>query len=600
MMPASDVAGPIRAGTRSRPRNATMLLAATFAVVWLVSLSRSLFDPPGFDHGLYQYITERVMAGERMYVDVWDQNLPGIIGIHWLASVLVGRSPVALRVFDAGWQLLTLIALVALCVRDGRRWQVGWLAAALYVLAYYGLGYVNTAQREGFAVLPLLLAAHAIAPAGPRGTPGPLVGARHLFAGIMGLAAFALKPPLGLCFGILWLLTLSESWRRRGEGRPAWAGITALTAGFTLAAAAGVGLVVRLGWWDGFWPVLTRRDVPGYIHGVDIIRAVVPYGVAGLAVIGCVAWCLRPSRNDRHPVPGQLQSWGWARILTVGAVIFGLLVTVERWPAWQQTFVRLAGLLLPALGAVLLSRWRQRSRIWRVNALLAGASFAALVWQGWFYLYHYPPLLAFAAYLAANEMVDRFKRFNEISPPARIWGVACLAGAAHLAVSTWGWTMTFYTRSPYVLADATLAEHYTRVTKHKTRFPTYETTAQVAERVRALTTESDPIACLLDEPRIYWLSQRPAVYPLVRMQDCYSHKFPGLLRAVCDRMPKVVLARIPRAFRDTTDHGAIQSAVFKELTRYFGPPARMIRQRYRITEIINNDVCILEPGQPGQ
>ena len=58
------------------------MLAVLWLVVWGVSLSRSLFDPIGFDQAAWQYATERVMAGDRMYVDVWDQNAPGVIGVH--------------------------------------------------------------------------------------------------------------------------------------------------------------------------------------------------------------------------------------------------------------------------------------------------------------------------------------------------------------------------------------------------------------------------------------------------------------------------------------------------------------------------------------
>jgi hypothetical protein len=79
--------GGVRAGT--------VLLATIWAVVFCVSLSRSLFDPIGYDQAFWQYVTERVMAGERMYVDVWDQNAPGVLGIHALSTWLVGRSPLA-------------------------------------------------------------------------------------------------------------------------------------------------------------------------------------------------------------------------------------------------------------------------------------------------------------------------------------------------------------------------------------------------------------------------------------------------------------------------------------------------------------------------
>ena len=111
-----------------------------------------------------------------------------------------------------------------------------------------------------------------------------------------------------------------------------------------------------------------------------------------------------------------------------------------------------------------------------------------------------------------------------------------------------------------------------------------------------MTNPDDPIACLIDEPRIYYLSERPAACPLLRTQDCYRHKFAGLITAVRDRRPKVVLARIPRELRGKQHEQAdIRSAILADLESHFGPPAVVIRDHYQITDVINSDVCILQP-----
>ena len=584
-----------RAGVRARTVSVTLPLVTLFAVVWLVSLSRSLFDPPGFDHALYQYITERVMAGDRMYVDVWDQNSPGIIPIHWLATHLFGRSPIGLRLFDASWQLLTVIALITLAGRDGRRWRAGWLAATLYTLAYYGTGYVNTAQRDGFAVLPLILAVHAVAPTGTRGTRGPFLAARHFLGGGLAFIAFALKPPLGLCFAALWLLSLTDAWRRRREGLSACTAIVSLSAGFLLSVAASVVILIRLDWWAGFWPVLTRQDVPGYIRGPELLRELMPFAAIALPVIAIIALVLARQSSDEGSRWTKQELRKWPRMIAVGMVVFLLMVSLQQWRAWGTIFLALAGILLPALGVLLLGNWRERSRIWQATALLAAASLAAVVWQGRFYQYHLPPLLAFCAYIVGHELIRRSKQLRTADHPARMWAIVCLAGVVHLAVTHWGSTMTFATASPCVLADTTLSGHYARITKHKTRFPDYATSSHAAHRVRFLTDSTDPIACLIDEPRIYYLAQRPCVSPLIRTQSCYRHKFPALFEAIEERRPKVVLARVPEPFRESHDRTAITATVFDAIEDHFGPSARRLRSTYRITEIINNDVCILQP-----
>ena len=126
---------------------ASALPIAFAGVLSIPRLCSSLLSPPGQDHGLYQYITERVIAGDRLYVDVWDQNTPGIVGVHWLATKLCGHTILYLRIFDALWQALTLAYIVLLGGRDAKRWNVGWLAAILYALAYYGMGYLQPPRR---------------------------------------------------------------------------------------------------------------------------------------------------------------------------------------------------------------------------------------------------------------------------------------------------------------------------------------------------------------------------------------------------------------------------------------------------------------------
>lgn len=611
-------------------RAGTFALVSLFIGVWLTSLSRSVFDPIGFDQALYQYITDRVMLGQRLYTDVWDQNAPGIIGVHWLATVLVGRTPIALRVFDAVWQGATLAALVALAVRDDRRRSAGWLAAILYMLAYYGLGYVHTAQREGFAVLPLLLAIHALASARRPASSRKPAAAWHALAGALCFVVFAIKPPLGLCFGAIWLLAAADLIRlamtgsasvsflsglagaaRNHDPKAGGSSIPAgrigavserslartalfsLSLGFIISTIAAVGLLIHLGWWDGFWRVLSRKDVPGYIRGPQLIRESIPGLLAGAAAVTII---LAASAGRTQSCAGAtLRVGDLVRPLAAGVAVFGLLLTVQQWPEWQQAFFKTAGVLVPAAAAMLLSGWEQRSRIWKLAAVLALALLAAIMWQGHFALYQFPPLLALAAYLAAVEITERIGRISETGAAGRIWTMACVGLTIHLAVSTWARTMTLYSRSPYVLSGTTLSGHYTRVTRNKPAFPTYETTALAAARVRELTAESDPIVCLIDEPRLYYLAQRPPAYPLLRTQTCYSGLFAGLFEAIASRQPKVLVARLPADLRGRSDLTMAEPTLMDDLERCFGPPARILRDRYRLTDIINNDLCILQP-----
>ncbi len=567
--------------TSTRVRTHVLIVALVVILAWAFSLSRSLFDPIGYDQAMYQYMAERIMVGDRLYVDVWDQNGPGIVAIHWISTYLVGRDPVSLRIFDAGWQFLTLVALFSLAARAGRRYLAGWLACGLYLLTYYSLGYVQTAQREGFTVLPILLSIHLVA------SRGTYQFTRGFLAGALGLFVFTIKPPMGLCFGALWLYAFSVGWRERKHGHPTWPILAGMTLGFLATAGGGVALLSHLGSWQGFWGIITRRDIPGYIQGPRLIWTAFPLLAAGAGTIGLISLGLLHHRGN--PTKHEC-----ARVSVIATILFGLLVTSQLWPSWQQILTRFIGLWIPALGSILICAWHDREEIWRLCLLMLLASCAALIAQGQFFSYHLPPMLAFAAYIAAIEIDDRIKTFHTESGGQHAWLSFCIAAIISLAVGPWWSTMSMVTKRPYVLSGTTLGDHYTSITKHKLSCPTYATTLKVAHRIQELTNENNPIASLMHEARFYYFARRPSVYKLIAMQEAYRHMFAEYMQAIRSRRPKVLVARIPEALRLSQDLQAIQAAVYTQTETFFGPPGTTIRELYQVVETID-DVCILQP-----
>lgn len=614
----SETASPVavrRTKRRGLPGGA-LLAAVGFLAVWGFSLSRNLFDPIGYDQALYQYMAERIIAGERLYVDVWDQNGPGIVGIHWLSTHLVGSSPVALRVFDALWQALTLVALIGLAVRDGHRWLAGWLAAGLYVLSYYSMSYVHTGQREGFAVLPLLLMLHLLYShaSEARGAPDPsqcdsakTVPAgwwRPFLAGALGLFIFMIKTPLGLAFGAMWLYLAVQAIQRRRAGPSVLVPLAALTAGFLCAAGIGVALFMHMGSWDAFWGVLSRRDMPGYVRGPALIRSILPpllAGCAGIVLLGFGRQAGRHTFSSEFAGSiGEIDTFPFSRLLSLrwcasAFFIFALLLSLRQWSEWRHVWMVFAGLWIPATGSILLSDWRERGEIWRLCLLMGVAVTAAVILQGQFFLYHLPPMLALAAYLAATEIADLLRRPRDSVTARSAWASVCVACVVYLIVGQWWPTMSFVTARPYVLANHSLSDHYVSITKHKRSCPTYATTVRAAERIRELTSENEPMASLFHEARLYYCARRPSVHKLIAMQSAYQHLFADYMQAIRDRKPKVVVARVPQHLRHSNDLQAIQAAVFDEAEAFFGPPGRAIRELYRATELID-DLCLLQPG----
>lgn len=92
----------------------------------------SLAQPAGGDQGLYVYTAQRILAGEVMYRDVWDQKPPGIAFLYALASYVWPHDSLV-----PAADLLAASGVAALLVVLGRRRysaHIGYGAAALFLL----------------------------------------------------------------------------------------------------------------------------------------------------------------------------------------------------------------------------------------------------------------------------------------------------------------------------------------------------------------------------------------------------------------------------------------------------------------------------------
>ena len=593
---------------------ATFSLALLLAAVLVVSASRSLFYPFGQDLSYYRYFAEMTMAGQRDAVDLLVRHDVARVAYHWLSITLCGPSAIGHRVFEFGWQLLTLAALVSLPGRDGRQWQVGLVAALLYTMAYYGLNYSHLGERDASAVLPLLLMAHALVPAASGPRRGLQPAGRCFFAGALGFAVYMVKFPLGLCFGALWLYSLAQAWRRRGEGRSALIPIAALTLGFVCSALITALVLIRAGWWDDYLPLMTTYHPKKYLVGFAMMVNMAPPIIFGSVVVAAVllgAALLSPRKEDTlrsgsHPWRDRLV------VPATGVLLVALFLTIVSWSAWRNMLQSVAGLALPALGSVLICAWRGRSTIWRMSMLLACASTLSVLVQGWFWPYHFVPLFASYSLLAAYELVALLRRYSAGVRSTQVWTAVCVTCVLLLALDRWWPRMTAQSTAPFVLTDLTLEEHYDRVAagaRHDARqsprgeygvatppnIPAYTTVLKVSQRVRELTADTDPIALLFLDTRIYLLSHRPPVHHLLFLGGPgFDRWYPEFMRSIREKRPQVVLARIPRELRGEHDRSRIASAIYASAESMFGPPASVIQEHYRVAEIID-DVCLLRP-----
>lgn len=162
----------------------------------------------GLDQGVFAYLGAELLGGHWPYLETWDHAFPGLAFLQALEILLLGKSIAAFRLFDFAWQLANLALILAIGLRVSGR-AGAWLGAAAYALIYQGYGPWNTAQRESFGLLFLLLGFWLWCVAGRR---RPLATA--LGVGVALGAAVTIKPTLA-AFALAYLPLLRRPDRAR-------------------------------------------------------------------------------------------------------------------------------------------------------------------------------------------------------------------------------------------------------------------------------------------------------------------------------------------------------------------------------------------------
>lgn len=322
----------------------TWLLWALSALAVIGELARA----PNHDAAWFAYLAERVLKGDRLYVDLIEANPPLVVWVN-LPVVLLGQllhlSPVTvLRILVVVGATISALLTGAIAQRSCPPPASGHIVAALTAtLLSIGPG-MEFGQREHLATIAMLpyVALTAVTIGG--GTCGrPLRLAIGLVAGI----GMAIKPPLFLAWAALTLLTRFAPHRKSRVVAPEH--LAALTVGGLYVAAVGVlapdyrGSVAFLGpdyyryghrsvlfllfggsiafpliLAAGTAWILLRRDAPGRaLSAAFLVAAIaafigvllqhkgwhyhyIPAVVFGALALGSLA-CLRPVRLDSPP-----------------------------------------------------------------------------------------------------------------------------------------------------------------------------------------------------------------------------------------------------------------------------------------------------------
>ncbi len=597
----------IQSTSRSQIDKRALLLLVGFVMVWGFSLSRSVLDPYGPDQAHFQHKTECAMAGDRLYTDIISQDGPGIYAVHWLSTVLFGRSAVAFRIFDACWMGLTLAAMATLAFRESRRWAAGMWAVVLYALLYYSFGHVYTGQRDSFAILPLLLAIHLHTADGHEYEHEyRYFSPYQVAAGALCVAAFSFKSPLGLCFGVLWLQALGEAWMNRRRGWSAWAHVNGLTLGFVCGIALAIFVLWQIGSWPAYWYYFIRdpsKVPPQYVVGHWKLLEMFPrVGVASIviAVLAAVFWYIDAPKRRKAKAADVSPHLQMVHMILLSVFLAAVGITILYWPRWRGLLVHAAGIAVPAIAVLVYQPWTGRSRIWRTVLLIAAAGLVGMMLQGRFFSYHSYPLLACCAVLVGSEFGRALDSLHSDRRWARIFVIICLAGVMQLGVGKWWLKMSKYSNGLNALAGVSLDEHYERTLADFT--PPYRDKVAAARRVQKLTESDEKIAVLMYDPWVYQLADRlpvhymtflnPGGYPTHRSSNVLAKE---LLDTVVADKPKVVLAKVPADQDLSVSRDELEAAVFAQLEDFFEGWTGPIRSCYHLAEVTGR-IALLQPN----
>ena len=136
---------------------ATAILAAALLVPVAVALTQA--EPPIADAALFEYYGRAIVHGSRLYVDLWDNKLPGIYLVNAVLQLFFGGRYVVHAVAEA-LVATSSVALFAFILR--RNGFAGWAPAAMIFALFVSVPPASFDSVENFA-LACILAAYALA-----------------------------------------------------------------------------------------------------------------------------------------------------------------------------------------------------------------------------------------------------------------------------------------------------------------------------------------------------------------------------------------------------------------------------------------------------
>ncbi|WP_030203268.1 hypothetical protein [Terrabacter tumescens] len=375
-------AGAPRAPAPSASPGAAVAVVLAVAAAWAMALPRLVPSTFG-DHGTYASVAERLLAGDRLYVDVWDNKDP-----LFYYALAVGRlaSPLADVALEVLWVLGAGLAVTVLARAAGAAPKIAVVAG----LGAMPLLLTGPPYESGMTHLPglaLLLGAVACAVRSRWVLAGALVG-------LLLLTKLILAPVVA---GPLLVVAL----HRRSSG--GLTGLARAVLGAVVVLAAGVGAMwwrgELTGWVDNFRLNADYADgelaASQYGSVVGHLLRVFPEDARGAGVVTIAsivlvlvlvprAWTGRraqpadpePTTSREHPARTITPAVLWDLVIATLALGLVVIAVTGTWPHHAQTLSAPGGLALAlvATRAVPLFSVRRAALLLLVGGyLMAGA-----------------------------------------------------------------------------------------------------------------------------------------------------------------------------------------------------------------------------------
>jgi hypothetical protein len=338
-----------------------------FTALILVLMRLHAFDLPlETDECNYAYIGARLLAGDRLYVDVWDHQPFGVFLLFATVIGLFGDAPEAFRWMATGFSLVSLILVYAIARQCGGR-AAGWIAAVLFALASSDPGTGGEGCNREIYMNTLILAAWYLA-----------IGRenRGAWSLLSAGAALGLASTLKTVVAVHWLLLAAwlavDAWRR-ADGETRGRAALAAVAWFAVAPAAtwlgAFGYLALTDRFDAFVDAVFLFNL-SYAGGsggfVDrfvtffspprhpfIFDSAMPLWIGGAVATAWLAYCavFRRSRQSMAlllllaagfiAVCLPAQFWPHYYYLLIPALVIAVSVMVGRLCAWMRRRPRL-------------------------------------------------------------------------------------------------------------------------------------------------------------------------------------------------------------------------------------------------------------------